>query len=293
MRSLRPLVVAFFLLPGLICVAGCASFSLSVSVPPSASEATAAPEPAAVDPATTSASAAIAPAAGESRFEGKTVVITGANRGLGLEFAKQYMALGAEVVGTARRPHAADELAATGAKVVQLEVTDDASVAAFAEAIDGPVHLLVNNAGTSGRSLAEDTSRAERTRWVMDVNTLGPIRVTEALLDSLLAAGEGATVVNISSRLGSITENDSGSYTGYRESKAALNMYSRSLANEQREAGLLVIPVSPGWVRTDMGGPDADLSPEESIGGLVKVIEGLDRERSGLFINHDGRLLEW
>jgi NAD(P)-dependent dehydrogenase (short-subunit alcohol dehydrogenase family) len=233
-----------------------------------------------------------APAA--SRFAGRTVVVTGANRGLGLEFATQYMAAGARVVGTARTPDEARELVATGARVLQLDVTDEASVAAFAEALgDGPVHLLINNAGTSGRSLPETLSRAERTTRVMDVNTFGPMRVTEAVLPNLLASGEGATVVNISSRLGSIAENDSGRYIGYRESKAALNMYSRSLANEHRDAGLLVIPVSPGWVRTDMGGPDAPLSPEQSVGGLVKVIEGLDAEDSGRFLNHDGAVLRW
>ncbi len=228
-----------------------------------------------------------------SRFAGKTVVVTGANRGLGLEFAKQFMEAGAHVVGTARNPEAAMALVATGARVLTLDVTDDESVAEFTKEVgDGPVHLLINNAGTSGRSLSETTSPHERIRRVMDVNTLGPVRVTTALLPNLKAAKSGI-VVNVSSRLGSLAENTSGSFNGYRESKAALNMYSRSLAAEQRENGLIVIPVSPGWVRTDMGGPDATLSPEESISGLRKVIEGLKPEQSGLFLNHDGAVLDW
>lgn len=231
--------------------------------------------------------------AGASRFVGKTVVITGANRGLGLEFAKQYREAGADVIGTARKSKEATELAATGARVLQLDVSDDESVAAFAKAIgDAPVHLLINNAGTSGVSMEGKASRAEITRAIHDVNTLGPIRVTEALLANLEAA-KGATVVNISSRLGSTTNNTSGGYFGYRESKAALNMYSRSVAFENRDKGIIAIAVSPGWVRTDMGGPDADLSPEESIGGLRKVIEGLTDKDTGKFINHDGTELAW
>ena len=228
-----------------------------------------------------------------SRFAGQTVIVTGANRGLGLEFARQFAAAGANVVGTARDPEAATELAAAGARVLQLDVSDDASVAAFALAIgDAPVHLLINNAGMSGRSLIDEVSHVELVRRIFDVNTLGPMRVTDALLPNLLAADE-AFIVNVSSRLGSLTENTIGGYHGYRESKAALNMYSRSLAADHRDDGIVAVCVSPGWVRTDMGGPQAPLSPEESISGLRKVIEGLDAEASGKFLNHDGTELDW
>ena len=126
----------------------------------------------------------------------------------------------------------------------------------------------------------------------MPCATLCPIRVTEALLPRLLASGEGATVVNISSFLASITHTNGGS-SGYRESKAALNMTTRSLAVEHGEAGLLVIAMSPGWVRTRMGGEGAPLEPEEAIGGLVEVIEGLTPEHSGRFWHHDGTELPW
>lgn len=228
-----------------------------------------------------------------SRFAGKTVVVTGANRGLGLEFAKQFTAAGAHVIGTARDPEAATELAATGARVLQLDVSDDASVAAFAQALgDSPVQLLINNAGMSGRSMIDEVTHVELVRRIFDVNTLGPMRVTDALLPNLIAADE-AFIVNVSSRLGSLTENTSGGYHGYRESKAALNMYSRSLAAAHRDDGIVAVCVSPGWVRTDMGGPQAPLSPEESISGLRKVIEGLSPELSGKFLNHDGTELDW
>jgi len=228
-----------------------------------------------------------------SRFAGKVVVVTGANRGLGLELAKQFAVAGADVVGTAREPEAATELAALGVRILQLDVSDDASVAAFAKALgDSPIHLLINNAGMSGRSLIDEVTHVELVRRIFDVNTLGPMRVTDALLPNLIAA-DGAFIVNMSSRLGSLTENTSGGYHGYRESKAALNMYSRSLAADHRDEGIIAIAVSPGWVRTDMGGPEAPLSPEESISGLRSVIEGLSPESSGKFLNHDGTELEW
>ena len=144
----------------------------------------------------------------------------------------------------------------------------------------------------SGRSVAGQASRVELARHVLDVNTLGPMRVTDALLPNLLAADE-ACIVNMSSGLGSLTNNTSGGYHGYRESKAALNMYSRSLAADHRDDGIIAIAVSPGWVRTDMGGAEAPLSPEESVSGLRSVIEGLSPESSGKFLNHDGTELEW
>ncbi|MEX1025855.1 MAG: SDR family oxidoreductase [Planctomycetota bacterium] len=232
------------------------------------------------------------PATGTSRFRGKTVVVTGANRGLGLELATQLAAAGARVVGTAREPAEAKELAATGARVLPLDVIDPDSVAAFAQALgDAPVHLLFNNAGVSGRAWT-DLPTAERARRVLDVNTLGPMRVTDALLPRL-AAAEGAIIANMSSRLGSLSDNTSGGYGGYRESKAALNMYTRSLAAEHEDDGILAVCMSPGWVRTDMGGPDATLEPEESVRGLLQVLEGLEPDQSGLFWNHDGTQLEW
>ncbi|MFT7668072.1 MAG: NAD(P)-dependent dehydrogenase (short-subunit alcohol dehydrogenase family) [Planctomycetota bacterium] len=228
-----------------------------------------------------------------SRFAGKNVVITGANRGLGLEFAKQFIAAGANVIGSARKPEGATELAGTGARVLQLDVTDDASVAAFSAAIGkAEVHLLINNAGTSGRSLAGKSSRVEIARFIYDVNTLGPMRVTGALIENL-AAPEEAIIVNISSRLGSIAMNEDGGFHGYRESKAALNMFSRSLAAEHQDKGVIAVCVSPGWVRTDMGGPAATLSPQESISGMHKLIEGLAAEDSGKFFKYSGEELAW
>lgn len=227
-----------------------------------------------------------------SRFAGRTVVITGANRGLGLEFARQFVAAGAKVVGTARDPESATELAATGARVLPLDVTDGASVAALAEALAGTeIALLVNNAGINGGVSTKEGVDYERIARILEVNTIGPMRVTHALTPHLVAAGD-ASVVNISSIMGSI-ERTGGGGLGYRESKAALNMFTRSYAMEHRDDGMVCIAVHPGWVKTDMGGERAPLTPEESIRGLRRVIEGLSPEHSGRFFQHDGEELPW
>jgi NAD(P)-dependent dehydrogenase (short-subunit alcohol dehydrogenase family) len=221
------------------------------------------------------------------------VLITGANRGLGLEFARQLHERGWTVIGTARRPDAADELKALGVRVEQLDVTDAASVAGLAERVgDGSIDLLINNAGIGGRmrTLAEvDFAAIER---VMQVNFLGPMRVTKALLPALHRS-EGRQIVNITSRLGSIESNARGGFYGYRESKAALNMFTRTLAAELKGDGFTCIVMSPGWVRTDMGGPEANLSPAESIGGMLRVIDGLAPADTGRFFSHDGETIPW
>jgi NAD(P)-dependent dehydrogenase (short-subunit alcohol dehydrogenase family) len=221
------------------------------------------------------------------------VVVTGANRGIGLELARQCVQLGYTVVGTARDVGEAKELKATGAEILQLDVSDAASTAAFAKALEGrPVEILFNNAGVTGggSSLAElDLDAAAR---AIAVNTLGPMRVTKALLPNL-KAGSRKTVVTISSALASIGNNERGGYLGYRESKAAVNMFMRSLAAEFRGDGFIAVAMSPGWVRTDMGGSSAPLSPEESVRGILSVVRSLEQKDSGSFISHDGSRLPW
>jgi NAD(P)-dependent dehydrogenase (short-subunit alcohol dehydrogenase family) len=224
----------------------------------------------------------------------RTVLVTGANRGLGFEFAKQYHAAGWNVVGTAREPEEAKELKALGVRVEALDVASGESVAALAQRLSGvPIDLLINNAGVSSvkaKSL-EDVKLDEYAR-VIEVNAIGPVRVTQALLPNL-RAGKGKRVVSISSGLGSTTDNSSGGYWAYRESKTALNMFMRSLAAELRSAGFICIAMSPGWVKTDMGGPGAPLEPEASIAGMRKVIDGLKPEDTGKFFSYDGSTVAW
>ena len=226
--------------------------------------------------------------------EGKTVLVTGANRGLGLEFARQYAADGWKVIGTARSPEKATELRALGVRVMQLDVADAGSVATLAEALEGQsIDLLVNNAGIMDR----DSSSIEKIDFdsvarVLAVNTVGPMRVTQALLDNL-RSGSGKQIVHITSGLGSIENNVRGGFLGYRESKAALNMFNRSLAAELGDEGFTCVVMSPGWVQTDMGGDGATLTPGESIAGMKKVISSLTVEDNGSYQSWDGEILPW
>ena len=228
---------------------------------------------------------------GEARS--RAVVITGANRGIGLELARQYSAAGWRVIGTARKPEAAGELAATGATVMQLDVTDPGSVDRLARDLAGqPLDMLINNAGIQPLmwKLADVDIRAfER---ALSVNTVGPVRVTRALLPHL-RAGEIRKIINITTNLSSIAGNTDGGFYGYRESKAALNMFTRSLAAELGPDGFTCIVLHPGWVRTDLGGPQAPLDVSESVQGMRRVIDGLRQADNGTFRTHAGEQMAW
>ena len=224
-----------------------------------------------------------------------TVLITGANRGIGLEFAKEYQAAGWSVIATARKPGEAADLKAIGVRIVQLDVTSAESAAALQEAMkDQAIDLLINNAGVgvglTGGKFAD--LKIDEFEQVMRVNAVGPMRVTQALLGNL-RQGKGKTVVNISSGLGSIGWNGQGGFYGYRESKAALDMFTRSLAAELKPEGFTCIALIPGWVKTEMGGPNAELTPEESVTAMRKVIGGLKPGDSGKFWSYDGSNVPW
>jgi NAD(P)-dependent dehydrogenase (short-subunit alcohol dehydrogenase family) len=237
--------------------------------------------------------AAAEPGAEAAAATTRTVLITGANRGLGYEFARQYAADGWQVIGTAREPAEAKELAELGVRVMALDVADPTSVERLAAELGAqPIDVLINNAGIFPRfgTLAE-TDFGDVGR-ILAVNTIGPMRVTRALLPNL-RRGADKRIVSISSGLGSIAGNDSGRYYGYRESKAALNMFTRSLAAELADEDFTCVVVSPGWVQTDMGGPNATLTPEQSIRGMRKVIAGLEPAVTGSFFNYDGERLPW
>lgn len=249
----------------------------------------------AADPASTPAP--VASDAARSVDTARTVLITGANRGLGLEFSKQYRAAGWKVIATARRPEEAADLKALGegVRIVTLDVTRPESVAALAATLaKTPIDLLINNAG-QGVGLepgALGALKIDDFERVMQVNAIGPVRMTQALLPNL-RAGKGKVIVGISSGLGSLEWNRSGGYYGYRESKVALEMFMRSLAAELKGEGFICIALDPGWVKTDMGGPNAPLTPPESVAGMRKVLDGLKPEDTGKFWSHDGTLDPW
>jgi NAD(P)-dependent dehydrogenase (short-subunit alcohol dehydrogenase family) len=229
----------------------------------------------------------------EGPWSGLTVVITGANRGLGLEFARQLQAGGAIVIGTARRPEAATELKSLGVRVEQLDVADPASVEALAVSLgDLAVDVLLNNAGIFPSREGIESVDPDEVLRVYEVNTVGPLRVTQALLPGL-RRGQRKLIMNMSSGLGSIAGNEGGGSIGYRESKSALNMFTRSLASELSGDGFICIAMSPGWVRTDMGGESAPLSPEDSVNGMLSVLAGTEVGDSGRFLDYRGEELEW
>lgn len=240
------------------------------------------------------ASPLVAPAHAEDAvWSGRTAVITGANRGLGLELARQLHHAGATVIGTARKPEQAHDLEALGVRVVQLDVTDAASVAALAASLsDVAIDVLLNNAGIFPQRARFEATDPEVALDVFAVNAVGPLRVTQALLPAL-RRGTGKLIMNMSSGMGSIADNTRGTSADYRASKAALNMISRTLAAELKDEGFIVVAMSPGWVRTDMGGENARLSPEESVTGILRTLARLQPSDSGEYFNYDGNRLPW
>jgi NAD(P)-dependent dehydrogenase (short-subunit alcohol dehydrogenase family) len=229
-----------------------------------------------------------------------TVVITGANRGLGLALARQHLAHGATVIGGCRNPAAATNLTEAGAEALQLDTGSGESIAAFAKAIgDRPVDLLYNNAGIDARAVgADDGARGAlditeaQFRSVMDVNVLGPMLMVQSLAANLQATG--GKIVNVSSQVGSIeVAQKIGRDVSYNSSKAALNMLTLKQSQVLRPLGVTVIAIHPGWVRSDMGGSGADLDPAESAAGIVKLVEGLSLDRTGSFFQWDGSIHPW
>ena len=220
-------------------------------------------------------------------------IVTGANRGIGLELARQLAERGDTVIGTARAPESASDLNALGVRVEALDLESPKSVAAFARKLKGaPVDLLVHNAavGVAGPAVEEVT--AEELESHFRVNAIGPLLLTQALLPNLRAS-ERRLVVAISSGLGSIAENSNGGWVAYRVSKTALHQLMQTFSAEHSKDKLTFVLISPGWVRTRMGGQDAPLSPEESVRAVLKVVDRLTPKDSGRFFNQRGREIPW
>ncbi len=229
-----------------------------------------------------------------------TVVITGANRGLGLALAKHYLATGATVIGGCRNPDSAKDLAAAGAEVHQLDIGSGASIAAFGAAVgDRPVDVLFNNAGIDATAVgADDGARGAldlteaQFRSVIDVNLLGPLLMVQALADNLRAAT--GKVINVSSQVGSFdVAQRIGRDASYASSKAALNMLSVKQSQVLQPDGVSVIALHPGWVRSDMGGPRATLDPADAASSIAVVVDGLTIDRTGSFLQWDGSVHPW
>jgi len=227
-----------------------------------------------------------------------SVLITGANRGIGLEFARQYAADGWRVFAGCRAPSKATalkQLAADhpgGVSVHALDVTTLDTIATLTDALKNEaIDVLINNAGVAGNEGSGPVDFDSFTQ-TLAVNTVGPVRVAEAFVDHV-AASEIKTMVSITSGMGSIGDNGSGGYLAYRTSKAALNMAMRTLAHNFSSRGIITIVLNPGWVKTDMGGTGATRTPEQSISAMRTVIAGLGPEDSGKFFNHTGDEFPW
>ncbi len=230
-----------------------------------------------------------------------TVLVTGASRGLGIEFVRQYSTAGADVIACCRKPDDAKELQAlvdgSGGSIRSMrhDATDFDGIGTLADDLKGEkIDILINNAGIGGpRGEGADAQNFKGWNEVFETNVYGPLKTSLALQDHVAASDE-KKIVTISSGLGSIgaARGGGGGYA-YNISKAAVNRAMKQLSLELAPKGIIVAALAPGWVRTDMGGPNAMYSPEESISGMRKVIEGLTAETSGAFINHTGETVPW
>ncbi len=227
-----------------------------------------------------------------------SILVTGAGRGIGLEFVRQYSADGWRVIAGCRKPDGAAELAklaegsAGRVTVHPLDVLDHAGIDRLAaELAKTPIDVLVNNAGVGGQ---QKFGEANYALWLetFRVNTLGPMKVAEAFVKQVAAGGE-KKIVTLTSVMGSIGQNNLGGMYGYRSTKAAANAVVRSMAIDLKRLGIIAVAMHPGWVKTDMGGQHAQIDVATSVGGIRRVIAGLTREDSGRFLNYDGKEIAW
>ncbi|EHQ52253.1 short-chain dehydrogenase/reductase SDR [Ectothiorhodospira sp. PHS-1] len=229
----------------------------------------------------------------------ETVVITGANRGIGLMFAQQYAEAGARVLAACRHPEQARELSRLAAKtrgrvsVHPLDVTNPAQIQALAGILtDTPVDILINNAGSYGPASAFGDTDVEGWLETFQINTVAPLKIMEALVEPV-ASGRRRLMVNISSKMGSMADNGSGGSYIYRSTKAALNAITVSAARDLKARGVTVVALHPGWVQTDMGGPNAEITTEQSVTAMRQTISHLTLADSGRFIDTDGSDIPW
>ena len=226
-----------------------------------------------------------------------TVLVTGANRGIGLEFVRQYASDGAKVIACAREPDKAKDLrqlsASGDVQLRALDTSDFEACAALGKQLAGePIDILINNAGYYGpKRQSADEMDFDGWAYTFAVNTMGPLALSQALHENL-KRGHEKKLITITSGLGS-TATTEGGYLAYRASKAAVNNVMRSLSVDWRKDGIVVAVFSPGWVRTDMGGASATLSPEQSVSGMRKVIAGLTASDSGKFLSWNGEERPW
>jgi len=229
-----------------------------------------------------------------------TILITGANRGIGLALSHQFAKHGWTVLACCRRPEAATELIELArtpdrqVRILRLEVTDSRQREQLAAELRGmPIDILLNNAGVGGTD-HQELGDVDEEAWIeaFRVNTIGPFRMAETFTHQV-AMSDRRIIATIGSQMGSLRDNTSGGYYIYRSAKAAVHMVMRSLAVDLRRHGIICVLFHPGWVKTAMGGKDAPLRPEESAADLYELLLAITPEDSGRFLNHDGREIPW
>ena len=224
----------------------------------------------------------------------QTVLITGASRGIGLEFTRQYLASGWRVIACCRQPEAATALQALACpelRVIALDVSDAVAVERLPGQLAGEhLDVFINNAGIYGERQSLADADWEEWQQVFRVNVIAPLALARALLPLMADHGK---LVFISTKMGSIADNSGGGTYVYRSSKTALNQVVKSLSIDLAPEGLSVAALHPGWVRTDMGGPNALIDTATSVNGMMGVIDALDVAGSGKFTNYDGKGIPW
>lgn len=229
-----------------------------------------------------------------------SVLITGANRGLGLEFCAQYAAAGLDVIACCRVPAKAEALQKltqqfSNISLEILDVADFKQIDNLATKLAGkPIDILLNNAGVYGDKSGQGFGNIDYAAWAQTllINTQAPVKMAEAFLANL-KLGEQKLIANVSSLMGSMTDNGSGGSILYRSSKAALNAAMKSLAIDLRSQAIGVLILHPGWVRTDMGGPNGLIDAPESIAGMREQIAKFTLAQSGSFVKYDGQVMPW
>jgi NAD(P)-dependent dehydrogenase (short-subunit alcohol dehydrogenase family) len=231
----------------------------------------------------------------------KTTLITGANRGIGLEFCRQYAVDGWRILACSRYPEKSDELNKLAAqhpeqiKIHALDVADHVQIDRLAQVLaDESIDLLINNAGIYPDSDKSGFGHTDYAGWIQAfrINTMAPLKMAETFATQI-ARGKQKTIVTITSKMGSIADNSSGGSYLYRSSKAAVNMVVKNLAIDLKPIGITAVVFHPGWVRTDMGGPNALISAEQSVSGIRQVIARLTIADSGRFFAYDGQEIPW
>ena len=228
-----------------------------------------------------------------------TILVTGANRGLGIEFVEQYLNEGNEVIATYRNENSSIDLIEMGnersnLKLLQLDVSSNKSLNSFAENLgDSPIDIFINNAGVYGPRNSS-FGNVDEENWIpaIKINAIAPILLTQLIIKNI-RSGADKKLIFVTSKMGSIDDNKGGGAYVYRSSKTALNAVVKSLSVDLENEGIVVALIHPGWVKTDMGGPNALIESDTSVRGMTEVISNLDITSTGNFYNYDGSIIPW